>query len=611
VDGRPPVLVTLDNRSRIVGQRVDFAPTDGPTTIRIALGELTAGAPGGRTDRTGVGFAEIDTGLGPSPEVVSVPTDLTNALREAGIEQPVTYVLTRERVGPTDRWRSDPEWTIVRDIDVPFEQAVAVRPEVRVDLRAGDAVLAELLGIEGPLASARLTGAPSAAGWAAADGDPSTAWTTPFGTVVGSRLTVTLLDPGAPLRIDQPGGDHSTITRLTVRQGDMRATVEVPAPDADGWSTVELPSGLQAGALQLRIDAITERTTRDRRYADTVVLPAAIAELTNVAPTEMPASFSTGCRDDLVAVDGVALPVRLDGDVAAALAGEPLEANVCARGELALTAGVHRVSGQQDRRAGLQVDRVVLDGGTPDAEGGAASEAMAAPSVTVTRAGRIDRTVEVADCPAGCWLILGEGYDDGWAASIDGASLGPPTLVSGGFNGWRIPAHEGTVTVHIEWTRQRPLDVALVVSALAVVTALVLAVRDRSGRAPPPLAPPALEPFGPSDGILSAAIAAAAYVAAAAVFVSPGYWVWGAAGGALVLATRRARCAGYVAIGAMALIAWDVVTFVRREHPAATPSFPGHFEHLHLLGLFAAVSIGVSMLSRPRRDDVPPPEPVT
>ena len=61
---------------------------------------------------------------------------------------------------------------------------------VRLDQRATDAVLAELLGIDGPRASARLTGVPSAAGWAAADGDAATAWITPFGHVVGAALAV-------------------------------------------------------------------------------------------------------------------------------------------------------------------------------------------------------------------------------------------------------------------------------------------------------------------------------------------------------------------------------------------------------------------------------------
>ena len=52
-------------------------------------------------------------------------------MRDAGIERPVTYVLTRERVRATNRWRADPEWRIVREIDVPFAQDVDVDATVR------------------------------------------------------------------------------------------------------------------------------------------------------------------------------------------------------------------------------------------------------------------------------------------------------------------------------------------------------------------------------------------------------------------------------------------------------------------------------------------------
>ena len=70
---------------------------------------------------------------------------------------------------------------MVREITVPAAQAFTPTVTVRLDQRATDAVLAGLLGITGAQASARLTGAPSAAGWSATDGDPATAWITPFG----------------------------------------------------------------------------------------------------------------------------------------------------------------------------------------------------------------------------------------------------------------------------------------------------------------------------------------------------------------------------------------------------------------------------------------------
>ncbi len=78
---------------------------------------------------------------------------------------------------------------MVRELELPGGSLVrARRSRVRLDQRATDDVLAGLLGISGPTASRRLTGAPTAAGWAATDGDPATAWTTPFGGAVGATL---------------------------------------------------------------------------------------------------------------------------------------------------------------------------------------------------------------------------------------------------------------------------------------------------------------------------------------------------------------------------------------------------------------------------------------
>ena len=67
-----------------------------------------------------------------------------------------------------------------------------------------------------------------------------------------------------------------------------------------------------------------------------------------------------------------------------------------------------------------------------------------------------------------------------------------------------------------------------------------------------------------------------------------------------VVATRRIRLAGLVAVAALVRIAVDVVTTVRRDQPPATPGFPLLFEDLHHLGLFAAVALAVSALARRR-----------
>ena len=191
---------------------------------------------------------------GKEPRLANVrtPTDMTTAIRDGGVDAPVTYTLTRERVRPTNRWRDDPEARIVRDIDVPAAQAVDTEASVRLDARAADATLATLLGIEGPRASVRLTGVPTAAGWAAADGDESTAWITPFGHVDGAVLQAELVDPDAPMSVTQRAGDYSRVTALRLSQGAASADVVLAAPDAEGRSSFTLPDGFEAGPVRDR-----------------------------------------------------------------------------------------------------------------------------------------------------------------------------------------------------------------------------------------------------------------------------------------------------------------------------------------------------------------------
>ena len=367
-----------------------------------------------------------------------MPSDLTTAMRDEGIELPVTYVLTRERVRPTNRWRADPEWRIARQLDVPFATDVDVAATVRIDRRAPDTVLAELLGITGPTASARLAGVPAAGGWAAADGDHDTAWITPFGEAVGAALHAELVDPESPLTLRQRPGDYSVVTAVRLTQGDQAIDVLVGDPDDGGVSSIAVPDGFNAGPLTIEIESIAERTTRDRRYGETVVLPAAISEVGNIVASSMPSEFDTGCREDLVAVGEEFVPVRVAGSVAAAFDGSALETTTCVD-TVTLESGTVAVTGQQDRRSGLQVDRLVLGGADARADAARSSDG---PTATVVESDRLDRTITVENCSEGCWLIVGEGHHPSWQAASTAGSLGPSQLIAGGFNGWWIPPQD-------------------------------------------------------------------------------------------------------------------------------------------------------------------------
>src|SRR5699024_8628314 len=116
-----------------------------------------------------------------------------------------------------------------------------------------------------PVASGRVAGVPSAGGWAAVDGDPDTAWVTPFAYPHGVSLDIPLPDRRAidAFTITQPDADFSRITALRVTAGDASFTVPVPDPDQHGSSEVSLPEPVRAprGAAGEQASAATIRLT--------------------------------------------------------------------------------------------------------------------------------------------------------------------------------------------------------------------------------------------------------------------------------------------------------------------------------------------------------------
>jgi hypothetical protein len=84
---------------------------------------------------------------------------------------------------------------------------------------------------------------------------------------------------------------------------------------------------------------------------------------------------------------------------------------------------------------------------------------------------------------------MGQSINAGWVATINGRSQGPPVLIDGYANGWRVdPAnlksalHNGTVTVMLQWAPQRRVLIGLVISALSILACLFLAFLPRRWR---------------------------------------------------------------------------------------------------------------------------------
>lgn len=587
-DGGPPMLVDLDDRSRVgAGQRVEIAATGSAT---ITIDATTEPQPPIGDAIGGVGFAEIGTGLEPTTEVIRTPIGAVEQLANAS---GVDVVLTRLRTEPTDRWRDDPEPRLVREFELAADVATTPSVTLRLDRRLDDASLASTLG-EPVVASGHLTGAPTHRGAASFDGDVATTWITPFDDVVGQSVTYDGAGEVTEITLVQPGGDDfSPITALRIT--DAQGSFELPiTPDAD--TAIALPRPVDLAGVSLEIIAIDERLTRNRRFNEPTVLPAAIAEIRfdgespAVAPVER---LSAECRGDLLTIDGE--PVALSFDVATvdALAGEPIEATVCTD-TFDLESGTHRVESAPGARTGFDVDRVTMSS-PPTPVGDASTTAQ--PSVDqpiATETSARSATLLVPACPTGCWVIHGEGHNDAWTATADGRDLGAPHLIDGNANGWWLAPTDSSTVVEIRWPVQRQLDIAFLLTALAVLACIgLLAWRRRQADDAPADTATTTAATKAAPTWASAAVS----VAASAILID---WIWAvpvAAVWAASLLLRRQRIVAWVGVAVIAGSAVIVTYVVRSEGLFPDAGWPVRFEWLHpwtLVGVALLVSGGIA-----------------
>ena len=610
VDDGQTLEVDLDQRSVTVdGQELVDPAFTSMRALEIEITGMSDGDPAVAASRAGVGFTEIDLGRGPTTEVIRLPVDAASTLGDA----PLALVMTRLRTDPTDQWRSDPEPNLVRSftLDAPrqFEAVVTLR----LDPDASDSALDAMLAASGaPVADRRLDGSVEARGAAAADGDPESSWVTPFDGAIGATLSFITTEPLRTFEMVQPAGNFSPITMIQLDNGVTTIDAPVSAPDEAGRSTVTLSASLDAGPTTLTITQVDPSTTVDRRYGDVVTLPAAIAELSSPAiirsTIDPAATVSVECADDLLSVDGRPVGLSFSTNVATLLGGEPIDAEVC-DGPVVLGAGDHLVAGPNTSATGslssMTVDRVVMTDASD-----AAIESEAAPiDLTVERDDPRSRDIIMGPCPAGCWLVLGEGYNDAWQASASDRDLGSPQLVDGGFNGWWIPPSQQPVTVELRWTAQAPVTWGLIIGvASSAMLALVLALSRRMPS--PTLAAPVLR--GSNRGSARGVPAAAVLIVASAALIAP---IWGmiavAPAALAVWSARRprpwllARPLELVGLAASIAVAIDVLLIERAQRPFPDAGWTLEFDHLNGLAAFAVLSLAVGAMFAPDAEPAP------
>lgn len=605
------------------GQRIDLGPVPAGATVSLEVA-ATSSEPGHPGANAAVGFSSVTAGLGtstlpPTLEVVVVPDRAVTAAPEG---LPVSIVLTRERVGPTDRWRDDPEPLLRRSIALPREVSTELDITVRLDRRAGDEVLARLLGTGDATADRRLDGVVEAAGWMALDGRAETAWITPVGRAVGSRLVVDASGPLGQVSLVQPGSDWSSrITSVRVtdhasgRVVDSDVTRDVigdvigdGSAGTTGDASVLDLTGFGPGPVTIEITGIEPAVTVDRRYGEPTVLPAAIADLSGPGlPTVTPSQvIDTGCLDDLLIVAGQAVPVRVRAEVADLVAGRGVDAELCGRTAVTFPGGRALIETAPGHRHGLQIDRIVLHG-----PAGAIAPAAPRPEVEVIGSSRTRRTARVGPCPEGCWFVLGEGHNEAWQASVDGVPLPAPTLVDGGSNGWWLEPSAEVRTVDVRWGPQWVLTTALALTVLGLIGVIGLAVLDRRREPLPPVDRPDLRAgitgtlLGPRVPRRTVGIVGLGWIVATGLLVAP---IWALAPVPIVIVavmTRRLRVAGATGVVVMALGASTILWRVVRWRPFPDAAWVLDFADLHRPALVAVTALLVTAIlldPLPRRE---------
>ncbi len=646
------VTVDLGPASRIpVGQTVSF-PRRRFSRFEIVVDADSLGPQSTYPHASGVGFAEIRLHDDTTPnravgvdEVVRMPTDLVTSPGARSTTHPLVYEMTRLRTVLAPPNTTDEEPALVRSFTVPSARAFGVVGTARLAPGAPDSVIDQALGIPGATiggvtanASEHLTTTALARASSALDGDPTTAWSPQVGDPTGQALTVQL---GRAVTFDHldlrlvTDGRHSVPTRIRIDGGGQTRTVtipalpDVPADNATAAAPVTFPA-LTASEVRVTVEAVRAVTTDEYFTHLPTPLPVAIAELgiPGVRRAPLPATFPADCRADLLTVDGAPLPVRIVGDTTTAVTGGTLHVERCdptgaAPAPLQLGAGVHELRATPASTTGINLDGLVLASGargvpvaldTPVASI-AAPATHTTPKVEIT--GNHETTIhaQVRHATSPFWLVLGQSFNDGWHATVNGHDLGTPQLVDGMSNGWRVTPNQGRpLAVTLTWTPQNRIWLALTISGLTMLACGLLALRRprRWAMAGADVDTPLTlaSPFISSGSVLPrrAVISTTAAVTLASALIVPP-WVGLVAGGATLAVLLRPRLRWLLTFGAPAALAvagaYVVIQQSRHVYPSVF-EWPTFFDGVHAVAWLAVVLLAadaVVELVRSRRLD--------
>ncbi len=619
--GSQPVsemVVVLDGDRRFT---VEVDPDDAfdPDGVRLRLD----GQPFERLDvvLSGVdhafgsaGLAEVRVPGLSVREIVQLPTVTLDRLGANVGDAPLALVLSRLRADPAEPLRSDPELRMRRDVDLPGAVRLTLSGTVRLRPAADDGFGEELMGTTGPFVRAKqhLPGDASTRGSAAFDGDPATAWTSPFVGIDDQWLEVRSATSERFSRIELDvvaDARHSLPRVVTVSvDGEVADRLALPPIERGPLGTVrhvELPleRSVTGRTIRLTVEEAKAAKTNDWYTDKDIALPIAIAEvgIPGLEVIERATSIDAECRDDLLSIDGDPVPVRVTGPVAGALAGDPLQVTTC-DGPLDLEAGTHLVETASGFDTGLDLDRLVLR----TAAWAAVPPAVDGPTVTVDRQSRGHLHGSIAEQDGDpFWLVVDQSDNDGWRLQVEdedgrAAKVDGPHPVDGNAVGWLVrPADAGPLDLRADWTPGRAVDTALALSAMGAVACLALVLFARRRALPVrPYGPPRLT-RGPDVAWRRSLPGAAATAVVAGLCVHPLAAI--PAGLAMAVFTSRPRWGRFIPPVLIAASAVGAVTVQVRDEVFPGGGWPSHFGFAHFFTLIAVLILGMEAIVEAHR----------
>ncbi|RAV02494.1 hypothetical protein DQP56_05235 [Mycolicibacter senuensis] len=384
--------------------------------------------------------------------------------------------------------------------------------------------------------------------YAAADGDPGTAWT------ASQRVVAHRSPPTLTITLPRP-----------VEVAGLRFTASrSPLPARPTLVAIDLGSGPQVRELA---DSDEQRVRLQPRVTDTVSIsllgwqdvidrtaigfdqlkPPGLADVSvlgvngrPIAPADPARNRSRQVTVDcghgpIVAIAGRFVHTSITTTVGALLDDEPVRAQPCDQRPIALPPGAQELLISPG--SAFVVDSATLSG--PLATRDAVSTATTPAVVGTWSPAR--REVTVSDAPATRVLVVPESINRGWVARTTDGSRLVPVAVNGWQQGWVVPAGtDGTVTLTFGPNRMYRLGMA---GGLALLPLLALLAWWPTRRIRSP-GPPA-RPWQPSRGQLGIAVLAVGTLIAGAA----GAVVFGAALIAMFALRHRQRAFDAIRLG--------------------------------------------------------------